>query len=383
MRFFKHIVVIILSTGLLTACVTNSKVKSGAENFQLKRYATAIPILKDEFNKAKTNQSKVDIAQMIATAFDNQSKYEEALSWYHTVYELSASGESLLAYAQSLMRNEKYTDAKKNLEIYLRENRQDRRVIEPMIAVCDEVLKNGEEDQQYVQLTPLKINSEYADFDANIISGKIVFSSTRLDGGELKAEWNNEAYAALWSSDMKGNLAEKYLEFGNKFHIASLSMTNDGKTAYFTQCGSDIIGNTDYCGIFRVFKQDFDWSAPEQIHIWGDTFNVGQSFITPDGTTLYFSSDAPYGYGGKDLYALKIFKDGTYGEPVNLGSRVNTPYDEMFPYVTEDENVLYFSSNQPESFGGLDIFKATKVGRLFTNTQRLPMVSIRVKMILG
>ncbi|MCO5248239.1 MAG: OmpA family protein [Chitinophagales bacterium] len=352
--------------------MTSSKVKSGTENFHLKRYATAIPILKEEITKAKTQEAKAEIAQMIAQAYDFQGKYADAEEWYKSVYDFSPNSETQFAYAQALMRSEKYTDAKKVLEIYLRENRQDRRIVEPMIATCDYVLKHGDEDKNYLNITAFKANSESDDFDANIIDGKIVFSSTRAGSSDTPTEWNNEDFSALWWTNSNGTTAEKYLEFANKYHIASLSMTADNKTAYFTQCGSNAIGNTDYCGIYRVQKQDFDWSEPEQIHIWGDTFNVGQSYITPDGQTLYFSSDAPYGYGGKDLYSLKIYKDGTYGEPINLGSRVNTTYDEMFPYTTSDENTLYFSSNKTDGFGGLDIYKATKVGRLFTNAEKLP-----------
>lgn len=362
----------IIAVSTMAGCVTSNKIKSGIEAFQLKRYAVSVPLLTEEYQKAKNNAEKAEIAKMIAIALDQQNKYMEAEEWYKNYRELSVEQEAPLAYAKALMRNEKYAEAKTVLEQYLKVNRQDRKIVEPLIQTCDVVLNNGEEEMKLVKITPFNGNTESSDFDANIIGDKIIFSSTRAHDAGTPSDWNHENYTSLWSTDLKGQSVEKYKELNEQYHIASLTMTADGKTMYFTQCGSDEVGITDYCGIYRIKKDNDTWSEPERISIWGDTTNNGQAFISPDGKMLYFSSDAPFGYGGKDLYQLSIQKDGSYGEPVNLGSRVNTPFDEMFPFVTDDGNTLYYSSNNLQSFGGLDIFKATKVGRLFTNAERLP-----------
>lgn len=372
MKLYKQILIGAFSAMLFAGCTTSTKIKSGTEAFQLKRYATSIPMLQAEFEKAKDQKSKSEIAQMIAKAYDLQNKFTEAEPWYKIYKDNSVEQEAALVYAKSLMRNEKYAEAKELLEQYLKINRQDRKFVEPLIQTCQHVLKEGENDKSLVKITPLMANSENADFDANIIGEDIIFSSTRTSGDGLKADWNDEGYATLWKTSKKGEKAEKYNTFDEKYHVASLTMTADGKTIFFTQCGSDEVGVTDYCAIYRVKKDNDTWTVPERISMFGDTTNNGQAYISPDGKILYFASDAPFGYGGKDLYLLNIQKDGTYGDPINLGSRVNTIDDEMFPFVTSDGNTLYYSSNNVNSFGGLDIFKATKVGRLYTNPERLP-----------
>lgn len=373
MKLYSKILILFFTSFFIFGCTTSNKINSGTQAFQLKRYATAIPLLEEEFKKAKDQKTKAEIALLLAESFDNQNKYEEAENWYKTYRDNSLDQNAPLIYGKALMRNEKYKEAKEVLEQYLKLNRQDRKLVEPLIETCLHVIKEGEEDKALVKITPFSANSDFSDFDANIIGNKIIFSSTRTENEKSPlADWNKEGYAQLWSTDAKGNQLEKFNTFNEKYHVASLTETVDGKTIYFTQCGSDEVGETDYCGIYRVVQNAGVWSTPERIRIFGDTTNNGQAHVSSDGKILYFSSDAPFGYGGKDIYLLNFQKDGSYGEPMNLGSRVNTADDEMFPYVTKDGNTIYYSSNNVNSFGGLDLFKATKAGRLFTNPERLP-----------
>lgn len=373
MTFLRRTILLVFIIATFSRCTTSNKIRSGEEAYSLKRYATAVPLLEKEFQTAKDAQQKARIAKLIAQALDNSSLYSESENWYKIYKDNSLEQEAPLTYAKALMHNEKYKEAQEVLEQYLKVNRQDRKIVDPLIQTCIYVQKEGQNDLNLVTISPVLSNSDNSDFDANIIGNQIIFSSTRIENEHSpKAEWNNEGYASLWKTNLDGKQLEKYNTFDEKYHVASLTATADGNTIYFTQCGSDEVGVQDYCGIYRVKKDNDKWTSPERIHIYGDTTNNGQAFISPDGKILYFASDAPFGYGGKDLYSLQIQKDGTYGEPINLGAKVNTIYDEMFPFVSSDGNTLYYSSNNNNSFGGLDIFKATKVGRLFTNAERLP-----------
>lgn len=85
-------------------------------------------------------------------------------------------------------------------------------------------------------------------------------------------------------------------------------------------------------------------------------YSLSEPSISSDGKLLYFSSDMPEGYGGRDIYVSK-FEDGLWSVPENLGSTINTAGDEMFPYLGPDQ-MLYFSSNGHPGLGGLDIFKS-------------------------
>ncbi len=102
------------------------------------------------------------------------------------------------------------------------------------------------------------------------------------------------------------------------------------------------------------------WGEPAAIQIGTDSVSVviAHPAISPDGESLYFVSDREGGYGGKDIWVSHKSGD-TWGEPENLGSAINTPGNEEFPYVRMD-GTLYFSSDTQIGYGGLDIFKATK-----------------------
>jgi outer membrane protein OmpA-like peptidoglycan-associated protein len=89
-------------------------------------------------------------------------------------------------------------------------------------------------------------------------------------------------------------------------------------------------------------------------------YSVGHAALTADGQTLYFSSDKPGGYGGVDLYKSVRDQSGNWSAPVNLGPTVNTSGDEMFPFVAND-GTLYFSSNGHLGLGGLDVFSSAPV----------------------
>ncbi len=82
--------------------------------------------------------------------------------------------------------------------------------------------------------------------------------------------------------------------------------------------------------------------------------------LSPDGTTLYFVSDRPGGFGGKDIWSSVRLSSGNWSEPVNLGSKVNTKADEESPFIMSDCATLYFSSNGIASIGGFDIFVTTQ-----------------------
>ena len=104
----------------------------------------------------------------------------------------------------------------------------------------------------------------------------------------------------------------------------------------------------------------------------------GAVSITPDGTKLYFASDRPGGLGGSDIYVSTLNKKGDWDEPVNLGDKVNTKFDEKSPYIHYDGNTLFFSSGGHQTIGGCDIFKTIRSGNNwslpenmgFTNTTR-------------
>ena len=135
-----------------------------------------------------------------------------------------------------------------------------------------------------------------------------------------------------------------------------VSFSPDGQTMYLTKARRSPTANTSV-EIYTSRRSDATWSAAQKYEITADTLSaVGHPAVSPDGKYLYFTSDMPGGYGGKDIWRVAVGE--RIGSLENLGPQINTPGDEMFPYVRTD-STLYFSSDGHPGFGGLDLFKAS------------------------
>ncbi len=106
-------------------------------------------------------------------------------------------------------------------------------------------------------------------------------------------------------------------------------------------------------------RQQGAWTEPERLtDKINSNYHEPSAAISPDGSEIYFTSDRPGGYGGRDLYRIRRLPNGQWSEPLNLGPEINTPYDEDAPFMHSDGTTLFFSSNGHNTMGGFDIFKA-------------------------
>jgi peptidoglycan-associated lipoprotein len=138
--------------------------------------------------------------------------------------------------------------------------------------------------------------------------------------------------------------------------VASLS--SDGRTMYFTY-SKPINGQDLGAKIYVSQRASGEWGEAQELKLFKDSsITVGHPSINASGDTLYFVSDAPGGYGGKDIY-MAISNGSEWDDIRNLGPQVNTSEDELFPYVRQDGR-LYFSSKGHPGYGGLDLFYATR-----------------------
>lgn len=133
---------------------------------------------------------------------------------------------------------------------------------------------------------------------------------------------------------------------------ATMAVSADERRIYVFQ---DTTGNGD------IYYSDFTTNRFQEIQYLNDKrINTDNwephCYVTTDGQNLYFTSDRPGGFGGRDIYRVVRLPDGSWSEPINLGPSVNTPYDEDAPFVAIDNKTLYFSSNGPLSMGDFDVF---------------------------
>lgn len=201
------------------------------------------------------------------------------------------------------------------------------------------------EDNQLVFATPAKrnyiINNTWKGNDQPFLEVKI---GTIGDQGEL--------------SDVK-NISRV---INTKFHEAYVTFSKDFKTVYFTRSNYfERKYRKDSLGINRlkIFKStknsEGNWSEISDMPFNNDDYSTGHPTLSKDGKTLYFISDMPGTLGKTDIFRVAINEDGSYGSPENLGSEINTEGKEMFPYITENDE-LYFSSDGRGGMGMLDVY---------------------------
>ncbi len=142
-------------------------------------------------------------------------------------------------------------------------------------------------------------------------------------------------------------------------HDASIGLSPDGQKLFLYRSDGIKYGN-----IYTSDLKGDEWQVPEPLPYPINTrYWEGSASITPDGRTIYFASNRPGGYGGKDLYMIKKLPDDTWAQPKNLGPEVNTSTDEDAPFIHPDGTTLYFSSKGHKSIGGHDIFVTQSTGR--------------------
>lgn len=164
--------------------------------------------------------------------------------------------------------------------------------------------------------------------------------------------------------NLSGEITDvKILEnnFVTKYNESNVSFTPDLKYVYFTQNnnrgGKYIKNKSEWINlmIYRAaVKSNGEWTNIVSLSFNNDNYSCAHPSVSEDGKILFFTSDMPGSYGRSDIYWVIISEDGTYGEPQNLGRHVNSSAKENFPYV--NGNILYFSSNKADSNGGLDIY---------------------------
>lgn len=339
--------------------------------YELKRYALAAELLKVDYEKATKDDEKKEIAKKIYESYEKFASYDEAANWFAQIL----NDDNRQDYAYALMRAERYEEALQVFNELIKEKKGMTKILEIPVQNCKKAISK----ENVQEMKPiLELNTINSDYSLNIFGNDYYYSTAAPSNNSFnRDEWLNEEQHSIFKgtySSEKGFSGPVYFEsrINSSFHEANLTFTAKKDEAFFTRCGNDNPKlKKAVCAIYRTYFFDGEWAEPEILTFFSDTVNNGHPFVTPDGKILFFVSDFKDGFGGKDLY-MSTKKDGEWDFPINLGSRVNTEKDEMFPYFDVKNQHLYFASNGfREGFGGLDIYKSEKVGKIFKNTQNL------------
>ena len=206
-----------------------------------------------------------------------------------------------------------------------------------------------------------EINSEFDDY-APVLSengNEIVFTTRRRDGNSFEnVADDNKPYEDIFTATRTRGAWSKAKNIGpiinTKFNNSNLSLSPDGNTLFLYNDD----GNGDI--YFSLRLKDRSWGVPEPLAgLINSTYKESSVSITKDGNKLYFASERPGGVGGSDIYVCTRDSKGEWTRVKNLGSTINTEYDEDGPFIDYDGKTLYFSSKGRKGMGGFDIFKST------------------------
>jgi hypothetical protein len=236
----------------------------------------------------------------------------------------------------------------------------------------------------------VKINTSHSDFGTAFLGkDKVVFAAPR-DGFTLnREEYKGQPFLDLHVAEVSddGTLIRKQKlpgDVNTKYHEGMVTFSKDMKTVYFSANGKikrvkrkkdkdrDVEVKTKGTANIHLFKASIDengnWGNLEMLPFNDDRYSTGHPVLNWDDSKLYFVSDSPGSYGKTDIFVVDLYEDGTYGEPINLGPKINTQEREMFPFIGMD-NVLYFSSDGFAGFGELDVYAS----KIFDNTVSNPI----------
>ncbi|WP_298500460.1 OmpA family protein [uncultured Algibacter sp.] len=310
---------------------------------------------------AAKEDAPAEVLEKLANTYYFNGDMVEASNWYEKLFNLkeSTDPENFFRYALALKAQEQYAKADTVLNDYAKIRPDDSR-IQKFLNINDYV-KAIEEMSKDFQLVNLDINTSFSDFGTSTFNNNLIFASSR-DQDEEIYKWNNQPFLDLFELDSEGRVIEIKGAINTKYHESSTTFSKDGKTAYFTRNNffkgkfKKNSKNTHGLKIYKASLIDSVWTNIVSMPFNNDEYNVAHPALSVDEKKLYFASDMFGTQGASDIFVVDINEDGTYGEPVNLGPKINTEGRENFPFVS-DKGILYFSSDGHVGLGGLDVYK--------------------------
>lgn len=294
----------------------------------------------------------------------------ESAKWYGDLFTLndpSVEPEYYFRYAQSLKATGQYEKANEILDQFSKKSADQIRT--KIYLENSDYLNQIKNNSGRYTVKSVDLNSQYSDFGTAFFGDKIVFASNREAGSMQKKvdKWTDNSFAKIYVTDIdknglpvgQGQKLSKNIDY--KFHESTAVFTKDGKTMYFTRNSkkNDNENKESILKIYRAKLVNNDWSDIEELSINGSNFNTAHPALSPDEKTLYFASNRPGTYGSSDIFKTEILENGKFGEPVNMGTGINTEGRETFPFIAESGE-LYFSTDGHQGLGGLDVFVAPK-----------------------
>ncbi len=361
---FTRLTIWILALLALTASCNTAKLKTADEQMARGEYFDAAKTYRKVYNKLKSREQRAErgvVAFRMAECYRALGQDARAAAAYQNAirYEYPDSM-AILRLAQSLHGDGKYDRAIKAYQDFL-ELAPGNPVATNGLAGARKAVELKKNPTRYVVKNAKLFNSRRADFAPMFNDDVLYFTTTNEKvTGTNRSEITGMKRGDIWM--VKKNERGEWQrpepvegELNSEMDEGIMSFSPDGSTMYLTRARREPSRSTGV-EIWTSTRSDAKWSAPVKFEVINDTVaSFGHPAVSPSGTYLYFTSDMP-GEGGKDLWRINLKERA--GSLENLGKAINTPGDDMFPYLLTD-SILFFASDGHPGLGGLDIFRAT------------------------
>ena len=353
-----------LVVALLSSCV-NIRLRTANENYTLNAYAPAV----QDYEYVLSKRFDYNAAVNLADCYYNMGNTVKAEFWYKKLFNNpNPKIEWNYRLGELLVKNGKYQDAKKYLEVYATVNVSDKKVMN-LINVCDSsFIFYG--DTTLYSVKPIRYCANGINvFSPAYYQNGILFISDMYHRGmsNLTSDVTGNRYFDIYYGEKSnnGNWLDPVSLKGDvngKFNEGPLAVDNLNSKIYFTRnnyISNKIEKNKKSFNVLKIFEATIENSTAKiiaPIKLGSDEYSFGHPTLNAKGDVMYFIANMPWGYGGTDIYkSVKL--NNTWGAPENLGKAINSAGNEMFPFLFND-STLYFASDGNFGLGGLDIYES-------------------------
>ncbi len=376
LKKFAKVFVVFLFVYFVPSLLFSDDIKDADKFYKELNYKYALEIYE---NIMKSNPS-MEVAQKIAHCYRFINNTEASEIWYLKVLNYpDAAADNFKYLAEAQKQNGKFDQAAANFITWGQKIPSKNSEAETQSNICD-VAKVWAENPDIGALIQNEIafNSENSDFSPAQFGDDLMFISDRWQKdkkGEKVYGWTGNPYLKIYSisrTAKQANILKGNINQG--FHSGPLAVYPSLDTLIFTRAVLPVNKKTKDAGkqyLLIAVKKNNEWTVKDKLPFnEKGLFSVEHPALSLDGNTLYFASDMPGGYGGMDLYFSEKLANGKWSTPVNCGNQINTPQDDVFPSVRIDGK-FYFASRGHIGMGGLDIFSAVGEKNQFNDVENL------------
>jgi len=373
-KYLPLYITLLLSTAGHFGYAQNNNTAKADEEFANFNFKKAIQLYDGIYAKKKSAY----VERQIAEANFNINNYRDAETWYAKLANREvAQPADVYQYGRILKINGRFKEAKAQFQRYEEiEKNIDREDLNRLYTSCDSAIVWMDTYIKSVKVSNSNLlNTEQSEFAPQQEGDLLYFVSDRYAvANEPIYVWTGQPYLKLFQKEGEEIKHIPLANAAEKSHIGAITFNKEKKVAFFAatrsldnkqikKSKSDVTVNVE---LFEVSYENGQLGTEVKPFKYNrfKEWSVGDPYLSASGDTLYFASNMPGGFGGSDLYYSINYGDGNWSDPVNLGPQINTKHDERFPTFDHKGNLL-FSSDGHIGIGGLDIFRATKVGSTY------------------